>query len=165
MAVDHSLPSQKESDAGLCTHAPRLHHPARTPVSWFIRSVCAVCGRCILTATLLAATACASTHAVPGVASLRAAAPVIEVTNDRLDYVVVYVIHSGVRFKLGVVPAMGRRTFTPTRSQLGTGALVTLGAGRRDGVVDQVTLPLTLLPGSDASWIVRERWIEQPVVR
>jgi len=129
------------------------------------RPVCAVRGRYISMATLLAAIACTSTRAATGVGALRAGTPAIEVTNDRLDYVVVYIIHSGVRFKLGVVPAMSRRTFTPTRSQLGTGAVVTLGAGRRGGAMDQVTLPLALLPGSNASWAVRERWIEQPVVR
>jgi len=134
-------------------------------VSWSVHPMCAVRCRWISTATLLAAIACTSPRAITGVGSPRAAAPAIEVTNDRLDYVVVYVIHSGVRFKLGVVPAMSRRTFTPTRSQLGTGGVVTLGAGRRDGAMDQVTQPLSLLPGSSASWIVRERWIEQPVVR
>jgi hypothetical protein len=134
-------------------------------VSWFIRPVCAVRRRCISTATLLATIACTSTHPINDVGSARAATPAIEVTNDRLEYVVVYIIHSGVRFKLGVVPAMARRTFTPTRAQLGTGGVVTLGAGRRDGAIDQVTQPLSLLPGSNASWIVRARWIEQPVVR
>ena len=127
--------------------------------------MCAVRGRCISTATLLAAIACTSPRAITGVGSPRAAPPAIEVTNDQLEYVVVYIIHSGVRFKLGVVPAMSRRTFTPTRSQLGTGGVVTLGAGRRGGAMDQVTQPLSLLPGNNAIWIVRERWIEQPVVR
>jgi len=116
-------------------------------------------------ATLLAAIACTSPRPITDVGSTRAATPVIEVTNDRLEYVVVYIIHSGVRFKLGDVPAMSRRTFTPTRSQLGTGGVVTLGAGRREGAIDQVTQPLSLLPGSNASWTVRARWIEQPVVR
>ena len=134
-------------------------------MSWSMRPMCAVRGPCISTAALLAAIACTSPRAITGVGSPRAAPPAIEVTNDRLDYVVVYVIHSGVRFKLGVVPAMARRTFTPTRAQLGTGGVVTLGAGRRDGAIDQVTQPLSLLPGSNASWIVRARWIEQPVVR
>ena len=134
-------------------------------MSWFIRPVCAVRRRCISTATLLATIACTSTHPINDVGSARAATPAIEVTNDRLEYVVVYIIHSGVRFKLGDVPAMSRRTFKPTRSQLGTGGVVTLGAGRREGAIDQVTQPLSLLPGSNASWIVRARWIEQPVVR
>ena len=82
-------------------------------MSWSVHPMCAPRCRWISTATLLAAIACTSPRAITGVGSPRAAAPAIEVTNDRLDYVVVYVIHSGVRFKLGVVPAMSRRTFTP----------------------------------------------------
>jgi len=126
----------------------------------------AASGRCVSTAMLTAVIACMpKTHSVAGVGSPRAASPTIEVTNDRYDYVVVYLIHSGARFELGVVPATSRRTFTPSASQLGTGAVVTLGAGPRGAAMYKVTLPLALLPGSKASWTVRERWIEEPVVR
>ena len=126
---------------------------------------CAASVRLVSTATLLVVIACTSARAVSGVGSLRAGPPAIEVTNDRYDYVVVYLIHSGVRVELGVVPATSRRTFTPTSSQLGTDPLVALGAGPRGAAMDQVSIPLALRPGSNASWTLRERWIEQPVVR
>ena len=130
-----------------------------------VHAACAVRSCLVSTVTLVAVIACASTHAVSGVGSLRAAPPAIEVTNDRYDYVVVYLIHSGLRVELGVVPATSRRTFTPTSSQLGTDPLVALGAGPRGAAMDQVSIPLALRPGSNARWTLRERWIEQPVVR
>ena len=117
------------------------------------------------TAALLTLIACTSTRSVTGVGSLRASTPAVEVTNDRFDYVVVYAIHSGGRFELGVVPAMSRRTFTLSRQQLGTGTVVMLGAGRRGAAMDQITLPLPLLAGGNASWTVRDGWIDQPIVR
>ena len=128
-------------------------------------AACSLSTRSVSTAALLAVIACASPHSLTRVGSPPAGATTIEVTNDRYDYVVVYLIHSGARFELGVVPAMSRRTFTPSASQLGTGAVVTLGAGPRGAAMYKVTLPLALFPGSKASWTVRERWIEEPVVR
>jgi hypothetical protein len=130
-----------------------------------LHAACSVGARRASTAALLALIACTSTRSVTRVGSLRASTPAIEVTNDRIDYVVVYVIHSGERFELGVVPAMSRRTFRPSRSQLGTDAVVSLGAGRRGVAMDQLTLPLPLLAGSNTSWTVRDVGIEQPIVR
>jgi len=128
-------------------------------------AACSLSTRSVSTAALLAVIACASPHSLTRVGSPPAGATTIEVTNDRYDYVVVYIVHSGVRFELGVVPALSRRTFTPSASQLGSGVVLTLGEGPRGAAMDQVTLPLALLPGSRASWTVREKWIEQPVVR
>jgi len=131
-----------------------------------IHAACAAIGRCVSTAMLITVIACMpKTHSGGGVAPLSAAPPTIEVTNDRYDFVVVYLIHSGARFELGVVPAMSRHTFTPNAAQLGTGVDVTLGAGPRGVAMNYVTLPLALLPGHNATWTVRERWTEEPVVR
>src|SRR5262245_35182270 len=109
-----------------------------------LAAACAVSVRCISAGALLALGGCTSPHPVTGVGSLGAAPPTIEVTNDRYAYVVLYIVHSGVRFELGVVPALSRRTFTPSASQLGPGVMVTLGEGPRGGAMDQVTLPLAL---------------------
>jgi len=116
--------------------------------------------------TLLAVIACTSTRPVGGVGSLRAATSAIEVTNDRFDYVVVYVIDRGTRIELGVVPAMSSRTFTPSPAQVSTGAAVSLGAGHRGAAMNQVTQPLHLLPGRIASWTIPDgNRVEQPIVR
>lgn len=119
------------------------------------------------TATLFAVIACTSTRPVACVGSLRAAPPAIEVRNDRFDDVVVYVIRSGMPFELGVVPAVSRRVFTPSETELGAGAELSFGAGRRGAAMDQVTQPLHFLsPGRIASWTVGTgSRVEQPIVR
>ena len=100
------------------------------------------------------------------VGALRAGTPAIEVRNDRFEYVVVYVVQSGMRIELGVVPAMSRRTFLPNESQLRTDAVMSLGVGPRGAAMDQLTLSLHLRSGSIANWTIHDgAWVEQPIVR
>lgn len=96
---------------------------------------------------------------------MRQRAALVEVRNDKPDDVVVYVVHGGIGFRLGIVPALSSRTYEVEPSLLDGGGGLVLGTGKPGQAIERVTSPFTLPRGRIATWVLGANGVEQPVVR
>ena len=111
-------------------------------------------------------TACARTGAVPSDRGLVARGALIEVANEDLSDLVIYLVRGETPIPLGVVSGFSRRTFLIRPSQLGDGGSIVLGAGARGRSVERLTQPIDVAPGKIVSWTLRAGPDTQmPVVR
>lgn len=112
---------------------------------------------------LLALTCCASAAVVQ---APRRYGAVLEIQNQEVEDLVIYLIRGGTPVRLGAVPGLTRRTLVASDGQLGSGDGVALAAARRGRPLEQLSGQFNLPPGHVVTWSVRLIGTpEQPVVR
>ena len=91
---------------------------------------------------------------------------IVEIQNQELDDMVVYLIRGGTPLRLGIVPGLTRRMLVVSDGQLGNGSGVSLAAARSGRPLERLSDLFNLPPGHVVTWRVRLAGTpEQPVVR